>query len=159
MLLETNQFYKEIAGGVLAEEFFPESAISSYWRGVPANNETTWHNYTTLEPIAGLPIDAIDLDLINECLVHSGVVEKVNGDILEVRFKPAIKSKKKLILGDYALKKIKMVFQNDVSAGDFVSFHFSSCAEVLTNSDASRLKEITEKSLKQFNEKRDKVII
>jgi len=154
-LLDTDEFYQKIARDNFREgDMFNKRTVSSYWRGSPVLTGSIWHNYTTIEPIIKLPIEAIDADMINECLVHAGMVESVKDGVLEIKYRPIVKKEKELAIGSYARRSIDRVFPDSVSEGDLVAFHFFSSTEVISDNDAARLANITEFSLKKFNGER-----
>jgi len=151
--LETDPFYEQISADNKIEDYLDLRVVSSYWKGTPVLLEDVWHNNTTLTPLLKLPLEYIDTEIIDECMVHCGIVKEVSGNMMRVAYRPVVKSKNCLKLGIITLKKIKKPLNNiSISKDDFISFHFSVCAEKLTKEEFDRLYKITILSLNKFNE-------
>jgi len=151
--LETDPFYRQIAEDNKIEDPLDFSVVSSYWKGSPNLSGDIRHNDTTLIPLLKLPFEYIEADIIDDCMVHCGIVKEVEKDTMIVAYRPVVKKRNALMLGILTLKEIKKpINRASLEEDDLISFHFSVCAEKLTKEEFDRLYKITMISLNKFNE-------
>lgn len=157
-ILESYKFYREIAKKNKIRDPFDTRVVSSYWRGEPKLKGNIRHNYTTLIPLLKMPIELIDTDMLNECFVHPAKIILKKGDQLIVRYLPIVKDKNKLRLSRrHATKKIINIFKNKTDIHEYLTTHFSSAIENITDTEADRLMKISEHALNQFNRAKTKL--
>lgn len=151
--LEIGKFYKKIAEANSISDIFDAITVSYYWTGRPDLAGELWHNYTTLLPLLAVPFPLLKIELIDDCLVRSGEVIRVQDGGLAVRYRPLIKNETGLaVSGSFQEKNIGKEFEGCVVEGDLVTFHFSSFTGIIDFDNACILDKITERSLCKFND-------
>jgi len=125
--------------------------VSSYWLG-DGNQGENFHNWTTLLPILKLPMEHIEVAQVDDCFVHSAVVQEVNEDNLIVAYNPVVKSGSNLELGQTTQKVVSRELLTDkVNASMFVSIHFGGAIQRITPGTYSNLQQLTIDALAKFN--------
>lgn len=152
--LDHYKFYLKIAELNNTENPFDAKIVSFYWKGSPNLNCDLYHNFTTVMPIADLPLEVIDPTIIDDCFVHPGKIRKETKGFFDIEYQPVIKEGGRLKLGKLTERHIRKGFiESQKGSGRFITFHFRSAVEEITELEAQHLVEITKNSLKKFNEK------
>lgn len=90
------------------------------------------HSFHVLSLFAKKKKNRKIMDHINSCLIHPGEVTRVKEDVLKVRYKPVV-FRKKMMIGDYQTKDIKINSINKYFLGDDVSFHWDWVCDKITD--------------------------
>ncbi len=98
------------------------------------------------------------LDTINNCLVEWGQVIKVEGQFLEVEYRPIIISDNQLVFASAQTKKIEYEFRgksffDNPRIGDWVSIHWNWACDILTARQLQNLQKWTLWHLSLANKK------
>ncbi len=151
------RFYSAIAqANKLSDEFSP-AVVSFYWRGWPMELKSPrpdtgfFHNHTVAAIAYSLPLEKIELDHMNECLASAGEIKQLGKNYFIVEYQPVIRKENDLFLGEPKKIKITNKLKLKAKKGDFTSFHYANAAEIISQAEAERLTEITEKILQNFN--------
>lgn len=152
--LSSFEFYKALARNNGIDNPLDKRIVSYYWKGTPKLEGEFWHNFTTLLPLIKMPAEKINTDIINECLIHPAEIIGRGKNFIDVKYRPVTKNKKEdrlKINKDFAEKRIgnKMLKKNYV--GCKITMHFSEAVEMITEEEQEELLQITEVSLKKFN--------
>ncbi|PIR67148.1 MAG: hypothetical protein COU51_00090 [Parcubacteria group bacterium CG10_big_fil_rev_8_21_14_0_10_36_14] len=87
---------------------------------------------------------------MDECRIGWGKTESLEGNIINVLYRPLIFKNGQLVFGEIISKKIFYEF-GKVNIGDWISFHWSSFCEVLSEEDVAQLKYWTNINLRLAN--------
>lgn len=155
--LETYPYYQQIAKAH-GLEIFDIRVISHYWLFQEPNlSDGLHHNFTTLLPIARLPVSAIDVKIARECFVLPARVLRVSHDSIDVETHSIIKSANALKLSHAPINsRVKNPYGLQLARGAIITVHFSDAIELIDEIAFNRLIDATHASLIRFHQKQQK---
>jgi len=107
------------------------------------------HNYTVL---AAVPIKSVQfLELVNNCVISWGKVEKIEDGRLLVSTQLINLKNQKWVLGNWQKREINKGLIKNVRIGDWLAIHFGEARYKLSQADYRQLKKYTQSALTFFN--------
>lgn len=154
--LDFFKYYEKIARLNNIDDLFNIRIASCYWTGYPKLNGDLYHNWTTLTPILKMPIKKVDAKMVDDCFVQTGIIMSVKGNFINVRYRPIIKSHKRLTLGEPKEKTINKGFlvKRRVQPYNWITFHFGTAIEIINTEKYLELLKTSESVLDKFNKNR-----
>ena len=154
--LDFFKYYKKIARLNNIDDLLNIRIASYYWTGYPKLNGDLYHNWTTLIPILKMPIKKIDVKMVDDCFVQAGIIMSVKGNSINVKYRPIIKSHKRLVLGKQKEKVINKGFlvKRRVQPYNWITFHFGTAIEIINTEKYLELLKISESVLDKLNKNR-----
>jgi len=145
-LLNINKarFYEHLAEGLMLKKKLSKEELSIVKDKVHegANPHHSFHVFNIWRR-TGYVENPHTLFTMDECRIGWGVVIEMGNNILKVLYKPLVFQKGRLAFGDVVEKQILYNLPGEVKVGDWVSFHWSSYCEVLTEDKIYNLKKWT----------------
>jgi len=152
------KFYLAITKTNNLSDGFSPAVISFYWRSWPMafkspgpEDTSFFHNHTVAAIAYSQPLAKIDLWHMNECLASAGKIKQVGKNYFVIEYQPVVRKENGLFLGKPTKTKITNHLKLKAKTGDFISFHYTNAAEIISPAEAEQLTETTQKILQKFN--------
>jgi len=140
----------------IADEFSPD-VVSFYWRGwpltitPPQSDIPFFHNHAVFATAFKMPLEKINLEDLNKCLVHIGKIKHIGKNYFTVETRPIIRTKNRLKFGKEEEIDIMNYLRLSAKINDYAAFHFTNAAEIISPAETERLNEVTKHILQNFN--------
>lgn len=155
--------YYEIIAGTHHLRVLSKKVAEAYWIGSDLLKKTRCrlkhaplckkphHNWTVIVGLDHANLGPMEKLLVDDCLVHAGVIIRVNENTVVVSHTPLIKTGAKFSLGAEQEKLVRRDFIGDAVVGDIVSYHLGFGAQKLTRKQTENLAKWTDLAIAKFN--------
>jgi hypothetical protein len=150
--IKAPRFYEHLSDSLQLKEKLSRENLNLLTGKMPrgANPHHSFHVFNIWQR-TGRAENPHTLYTMDECRVGWGRVQNVAPEIIKVLYEPVIYNNGRLAFGAPILKDIFYELPGEVKAGDWISFHWSSFCEILTEGAVRRLRHWTNMNLELAN--------